>query len=363
MKPPEHVVVAMSGGVDSSVAASILVEQGFSVTGLFMRLGHPTVEAAEADGPCGKGCCSAGDAADARFVAGRLEIPFFALNFHDDFDRIIEYFVDEYTQGRTPNPCILCNEFLKFGRLFDYARAIGADAVATGHYARIDATANGANLHRAVDQAKDQSYVLFGLRRDLLGRIRFPIGHLTKDQVRRHAERLGLPVHDKPDSSDICFVPDRDYSRLVRERRPSAFVPGDVVDADDRIVGRHEGIPSYTVGQRRGLGIAMGSPMYVTAIDPEANRITLGPKMALLRAGLIASRVRWLTDEPADVVRADVQIRYAHQATPATVEPLSGNRVCVRFDMPQPAVTPGQAAVFYQGDRVLGGGWIDASLC
>ncbi len=353
------VVVAMSGGVDSSVAACLLHEQGYEVTGLFMRTG--VHEPSEPRGPASdrhRGCCSAADASDARAVAGRLGVPFFALNFKEQFDRIIDYFADEYVRGRTPNPCVMCNEHLKFGRLADYGAAAGADFVATGHYARIDRTDGHWRLLRGLDRAKDQSYVLFGLARDMLPRTMLPIGGMTKDEVRDHARRFGLTLCDKPDSVDICFVPDRDYARVVRERRPEAFVDGPIVNSDGHELGRHGGIANFTIGQRRGVGVAVGLPIYVTRIDPDSRSVTVGPKEALAVEEFVAERARWLVPTPAGPIRAAVQIRYQHRAAPATVEPLSGDRVRVRFDEPQTAVTPGQAAVFYDGDAVLGGGWI-----
>ncbi|MBI4718913.1 MAG: tRNA 2-thiouridine(34) synthase MnmA [Planctomycetes bacterium] len=424
------VVVAMSGGVDSSVAACLLVEQGYEVIGLFMRHGVPAPTAPEGDdgprglkpaaqeengsrglkpaakegdGPRGlesaagesggrsrelssappgsagavgvqapagrthQGCCSATDAADARFVAGMLGIPFYALNFADDFDRLIDYFADEYARGRTPNPCVHCNDQLKFGRLLEYADAVGAKHVATGHYARVERRQGSSVLLRACDARKDQSYVLFGIGRDVLDRALFPIGHLSKAEVREHAARLGLPNQNKPDSVEICFVPDRDYARVVRQRRPDAFAEGEVVDAGGRVVGRHSGLPNYTVGQRQGLGIALGRPMYVTELGVESNRVTLGDVDDLLRPGLIAERVNYLVDPPGAPFRAEVKIRYLHAAAPATVHPMvpgeaGRHAVRVAFDEPQRAVTPGQAVVFYDGAVVLGGGWIESAL-
>lgn len=354
----------MSGGVDSSLAACLLCEQGYDVTGLFMRTG--VHEAADTCTPTRqRGCCSAADASDARAVAGRLGIPFYALNFKEDFDRLIDHFADEYIHGRTPNPCVLCNEYLKFGRLAEYGRAVGADFIATGHYARIATRDNRPCLARAADRRKDQSYVLFGIDRNVLPRILFPIGHLTKDEVRAEAQRRGLTVSNKPESMDICFVPDRDYARVVRERRPEAFVAGPVLDQTGREVGRHSGIAGYTIGQRQGLGIALGLPVYVTKIDAAANTITLGPKDHLAAPTLSAQRMHWLIDPPTAPFRAEVQIRYAHRAAPASVEPLSdpdsppAARIRVLFDTPQTAVTPGQAAVLYDNDAVLGGGWIE----
>lgn len=375
------VIVAMSGGVDSSVAACLLHEQGYDVTGLFMRTGteEPAGEICDVqsgntdngaedrpageDGPAGRhrGCCSAADASDARAVAGMLGVPFFALNFSEQFDRIIDYFAEEYARGRTPNPCVLCNDQLKFGRLADYGRAVGAEFIATGHYARIVVRNGEYRLHRGVDTTKDQSYVLFGIERDQLARTLLPLGDMTKEQVREHARRLGLRISDKPESQDICFVPDRDYARIVRERRPEAFVEGSIVDPAGNEVGRHPGIGNFTIGQRRGIGVALGSPIYVTRIDTTTNTVTVGSKTDLTSNTLRASRLNWLTDPPSAAFRADVQIRYAHRAAPAVVETIGEDCVRVRFDEPQTAVTPGQATVFYDGDVVLGGGWIDRS--
>jgi tRNA-specific 2-thiouridylase len=362
VQPLRKIVVAMSGGVDSSVAAAVLVEAGFEVVGLFMRVGAETTTSGDNPAPRHPVCCSAADADDARLVAGALGIPFFALNFRADFARIIERFAEEYARGRTPNPCVLCNERLKFGRLLEYARAVGADGVATGHYARIESPEGEPRLLRAADRAKDQSYVLFGLDPDALRRTLFPIGHLSKGDVRRKAAHLGLPVHNKPDSTDICFAPDGDYARIVGRYRPEALRPGEVRDSTGRVVGQHEGIARYTIGQRHGLRIAMGVPMYVTRIDAQANAVTIGPRAALLHDGLLASRASWLIDEPTQRIHAEVQIRYAHAAAAADIDPLPNRAVRVQFHTSQTAVTPGQAAVFYEGDRVLGGAWIDEAL-
>jgi len=368
------VVVAMSGGVDSSVAACLLVEQGYDAMGLFMRVGAKEgatvrddtgtaagVVADSATRRAHQGCCSASDAADARFVAGMLGIPFYALNFEDEFDRIIDYFADEYARGRTPNPCVVCNDRLKFGKLMDYADAVGADYVATGHYARIARRDGRPTLLRGRDLQKDQSYVLFGLRRDILDRVLFPVGELTKPEVRTIAARYGLPNRDKPDSVEICFVPDRNYARVVRERRPDGFVEGDFVDESGRIVGRHKGIGRYTIGQRRGLGIAAGRPIYVTQLDVLNNRVTVGDDEALRCPSLLADRLNLLVDELGDCFEAQVKIRYLHNAVPATIHTLDGGKVRVVFDEPQRAVTPGQAVVFYDGDTVLGGAWIESA--
>lgn len=357
------VVVAMSGGVDSSVAACLLREDGYEVIGLFMRTG---IEHSENDESAAtscdrhRGCCSAADAADARAVAGMLDVPFYALNFKAQFEQIISYFTDEYLHGRTPNPCVMCNEYLKFGRLAEYGRAVGADFVATGHHARITNVDGECQLHRGRDLTKDQSYVLFGLGRDQLPQLLLPIGALTKDEVRREARRFGLRLSDKRESQDICFVPDRDYARVVRARKPEAFAPGPILDTAGQQVGQHEGIANFTIGQRRGLGVAMGEPVYVTRIDAETNTVVIGPREALAKDTLEASRMNWLIEPPTKPFDASVKIRYAHKPARARVIPGDAGTVHVRFDEPQQAVTPGQAAVVYEGERVLGGGWIDA---
>jgi len=361
--PGRTAVVAMSGGVDSSVAAALLREQGYRVIGLFMRVGAaPPPSPSSADGRPRQGCCSADDAADARLAAGTLGIAFYSLDFKEDFESLIDYFVDEYCAGHTPNPCVLCNSRLKFGRLLEYADAVGADFLATGHHARIHSPDGHPRLQRATDRRKDQSYVLFGIPRRVLPRMLLPIGHLTKDAVRREATRLGLPVCDKPDSVEICFVPDRRYARLVRQRRPEAFRPGAVLDQDGQVLGQHDGIPGFTIGQRRGLGIAAGHPVYVTRLNVLDNTVTVGPREALLCRRFRATGLN-LHDEglPARF-RADVQIRYQHTAAPAEVVLAGDGSAVIAFDQPQAAVTPGQAAVFYRADLVLGGGWIDRIL-
>lgn len=352
----------MSGGVDSSVAASLLSDQGYDVVGLFMRLGADT-GAVPAEAPPGgsrrphQGCCSAADAADARYVAGQLGVPFYALNFREDFQKLIDAFADEYARGRTPNPCVTCNDHLKFGRLIEYADAIGASHVATGHYARIVEHNGRPALARARDASKDQSYFLFGIRAAALDRILFPLGELHKDEVRAIARQRGFPNHDKPDSVEICFAPDRDYARVVRERRPEAFVGGDVVDPSGRVVGRHDGVPNFTIGQRRGLGIALGSPAYVTRLNVLNNTVTLGPREALRSRGFLADRANFHRPPPRQF-RASARIRHQHRSAPAEVVLLEPAVFETTFVEPQSAVTPGQAAVLYDGDVVLGGGWI-----
>lgn len=393
MDRTERVLVAMSGGVDSSVAACLLHEQGYDVVGVFMRLGAhepdpQTCEATPIESPPPtarpesnstgvrglslpvraatgeasdrqRGCCSAADATDARIVAGKLGIPFYALNFEEDFGRLKQYFADEYAAARTPNPCVMCNQWLKFGRLIDYTDAVGAKLVATGHFARIDTTGARPRLFRAKDATKDQSYVLFGVEPNILRRTRFPLGDMSKGEVREAARRFGLAVHDKPESQDICFAPDRDYARVVKKYRPDAFTSGTIRHVDGRILGRHDGLPNFTVGQRRGLRVAVGTPVYVSELDADTGDVVVGPQEAVTSREVEASRVGWLIDAPSTAFRALARIRYNHEAAPALVQPFENDRVRITFDEPQWAVTPGQALVLYDGDEVLGGGWID----
>lgn len=369
------VVIAMSGGVDSSVAACLLKEQGYECVGVFMRVGAKQAEepvceltATPATNPAAPprrlrhGCCSTSDAADARAIAGRLGIPFYALNFERDFDQIIGYFVDEYARARTPNPCVMCNIHLKFGKLLRYADMLDAEFVATGHYARtLRGDDQQTRLARAVNRAKDQSYVLFGIRRADLARCLFPLGNIAdKADVRRLAADLGLRVHDKPDSQEICFVPNNDYRQLIAERRPELLEPGEYRDSAGRSVGRHAGIAAYTIGQRHGLGLAVGHPVYVTKLDVLNNTVTIGPRDELFAGGLIADSINWLVDPPAAnaALSASIKIRHMHTPAPGTTELKPDGAVVARFDEPQTAVTPGQAAVFYADEIVLGGGWI-----
>lgn len=368
------VVVAMSGGVDSSVAACLLKEQGYDCIGVFLRVGaeHPvenetcSIPASAAAGTrrnLKHGCCSATDAQDARSVAGRLGIPFYALNFQKDFDRIIDYFVEEYRRARTPNPCAVCNIDVKFGRLLRYAEAMDAEFVATGHYARIVQHRGCAHLARGVNTAKDQSYVLFGIQRDALRRCLFPIGEIMdKADVRAIAQRLGLSVHDKPDSQEICFVPDNDYRRLLRERAPEAMRSGEIVDPHGALLAQHDGIGSFTVGQRRGLGFAAGRPLYVLRIEAETARVIVGEKSDLSAAALTADRINWLSDPITCPTRVAIKIRHTHVPAPGGIEPQPDGSILARFDAPQTAVTPGQVVAFYDDDILLAGGWIRESL-
>ena len=376
MSSKGKVVVAMSGGVDSSVATALLLRQGYEVIGAFMRLGSPSgVEATDAaeqtcdaTGAAGgkhkQGCCSVLDAADARRVAGMLGIPLYVLNFQDDFGRVIGYFVDEYNRGRTPNPCVRCNDWLKFGKLTQYAHAVGADYVASGHYARVgvDPTTGERSLLRGKDHRKDQSYVLFGITPAALRHTLLPIGEYEKHEVRAIAEELKLPVYNKPDSQEICFVPNQDYAGLVQRRSPQTFRAGEFVTTDGAVVGRHDGHQHFTIGQRRGVGVAFGYPIYVVNIDPASNRVTLGDKAALMKRSLIAHQINLLSPRLREIgatIGCAAKIRYNHSPQPAEATLTGPDELTVRFTEPQPAITPGQAVVLYDGDHVLAGGWID----
>jgi tRNA-specific 2-thiouridylase len=364
------VLVAMSGGVDSSVAAALLLERGYDVVGCFMRLGSPgealdeLVPGGQAPVRIGRqGCCSINDAADARLVAAKLGIPFYVCNFKRDFGRVIDYFVGEYNAGRTPNPCVRCNDWLKFGKLHDYARRIDAAYVASGHYARIDRVNGRPRLRRGLDEDKDQSYVLFGAPAEHLREMLLPIGDYRKPEVRRMAQELDLPVHDKPDSQEICFVPGGDYAALVRARAPGSVAAGDILDTDGRVIGAHAGHQHYTIGQRRGLGVAAGVPVYVVDKDPAANTVTVATKQHLAARGCRASGTNWLAEaRPGAWIECGARIRSNAPIVPARVRPGAGDTLEVRFDEPQFAVAPGQAVVCYDGDAVLCGGWITGSL-
>ena len=399
-----RVVLAMSGGVDSSVAACLLREQGHDVVGVFMRHGqeqppsppHPPSPPAplpEGGGRLRQGCCTAADAADARRVADMLGIPFYTVNFQGEFTEIVEDFVVQYTAGRTPNPCIVCNTRLKFGKLFDYADRLGAEYVATGHYARLVFLSDGdVALCRGRDATKDQSYVLFGIQRRRLLRLMFPVGEHHKEEIREMAERLGLRVAAKRDSQEICFVPDQDHARFIRQRRGALNTSGDIVATDGTVLGHHDGFERFTIGQRKGLRLAFGQPRYVVRIEPDTRRVVIGVHEDLAREELTAGEANWLAEgwkteqvasgqwlvaskpeisnpqspipdpsvspHPAPF-RAEVKIRYRSRPAAATVEPLDDRRFRVHFDQPCYGIAPGQAVVCYQRDRVLGGGWIE----
>ena len=357
-----RVLAAMSGGVDSAVAAALLAEQGHALTGVTLKLwcyGTSPV------GP--RACCTLDAIDDARRVAVRMGFPHFVVEAEDVFrTRVLQPFLDAYAGGRTPYPCALCNQHLKFGDLVGRMELIGADTLATGHYARVAALPEGGHgLFRAADAAKDQSYALATIPYAVLSRVSFPLGGLDKAAVRAHAERLGLSVWDKPESQDLCFVPDGDYAGFMVKNlgQTRGTTPGPFVDLEGRGLGTHRGIIHYTIGQRRGLGIAAGEPLHVISIDAASNTVVLGPRRALDAPGLVTETVNWL--QPAPVTPgtcADVQIRYHHRPAPARLHPLADGRVEVRFETPQSAVTPGQACVFYQGDRVLGGAAIARAL-
>lgn len=366
-----RVVLAMSGGVDSSVSAHLLRAAGHEVIGLFMRHGESSPAACPSPTTAAslpvlgsvhkQGCCSASDAADARRVADRLDIPFFAVDFAAEFGRIMDYFTAEYTAGRTPNPCVMCNNWLKFGKLCEYADGVGAEWIATGHYARLDAALCGEPpaLRRGLDESKDQSYVLFGIQRDVLPRVLFPVGGYHKPQIRQIARELGLRVAEKKDSQEICFVPDQDYAAFVRRRRDEIDLSGEIVTTAGEVVGRHTGIEQFTVGQRKGLGLAFGEPRYVVRLEPEERRVVIGRREELLRNELTARGANWLIDPPDRPLECEVKIRYRSAPSPATVETLDGGRLHVKLREARSGIAPGQAVVCYSGDRVLGGGWIE----
>lgn len=352
-----RVVVAMSGGVDSSVAAALLVEAGHDVVGISMQL-YDQRASPEAFGSC----CSLDDLQDARRVAHALGFPHYLVNFEREFEATVtRNFVSEYARGRTPIPCVHCNSDLKFSTMLDRARGFGAAAVATGHYARVrfDETTRRYQLLRGEDAGKDQSYFLFGLTQDQLARAWFPVGHLTKAEVRQAATRLGLVVADKPDSHEICFVPDGDAAGFVERQLGDAARPGEIVDQTGRQVGRHGGVHRLTVGQRKGLGLSTGQPMYVLRLEPESARVVVGPRAALGGQDLSASGVNWIGGHPPDEpVRATARIRHRHEDALAWIRAEGDGKAIVRFDEPQTAIAPGQAVVFYDGPVVLGGGWI-----
>ena len=356
----ERIVVGMSGGVDSSVAAALLVEQGADVVGITMRV-WPWQDTAEPTKRFGS-CCGTEAVADARDVARRLGIPHYLLSMSDEFDlKVIAPFVAAYAEGRTPVPCVSCNSNLKFGSLLGRARAWEAVGVATGHYARVERdTATGRHLLlRAKDTRKDQTDFLWPLNQEQLAAARFPVGELTKEEVREHARRLGLVTADKPESQEICFVPDDDYRGFLRRRAPQVFQPGAIVDRRGARLGTHGGIAAYTVGQKRGLGLATGRPLYVVDLDPERNTVRVGEVADLERARLVATAVNFIACEPpTSPLRVEAKIRHSHRPAPATVCALAVDTAEVIFDTPQRALSPGQSVVFYSGDVVIVGGVI-----
>jgi tRNA-specific 2-thiouridylase len=363
------IVVAMSGGVDSSTVAGILCAEGKRIVGVTMQLWNqrrlPELQTGATTGRC----CSLDDTYDARAVATYLKIPFYVINFEERFEsEVVKPFVADYLAGRTPIPCARCNNFVKFADFIDLAKGIGAEKIATGHYARIrwNGESGRWEMRRGVDRTKDQSYFLFGLTQDQLARTLFPLGDMPKERVRERARELGIPVAEKGESQEICFVPNGDYAAFIdtyyRERGLAAEPKrGEIVDGSGRVLGEHTGVHRFTVGQRKGLGIAAGEPLYVIETRPDTQTVVVGRSEDLLRDRLTAREVNWVS-VPAitEATRAKVRIRHQHSAAPATLAPAgAADRVDVRFDHPQRAVTPGQAAVFYRGDVVLGGGWID----
>ena len=355
LAPGARVVVAMSGGVDSSVVAALLANQGYEVIGATLRL----YDDGALKGKAGS-CCAGADIADARAVAGKLGIPHYVLDYESRFKAgVMDAFADAYIRGETPIPCVRCNQTVKFGDLLAMARTLGADALATGHYAKRVIGPNGPEMHRGADHSRDQSYFLFATTPEQLDFIRFPLGFLPKSEVRRLAEQYQLKVADKPDSQYICFVPTGGYAAVVEKLRPGAVRPGKIVDLEGRAVGDHQGIINFTIGQRRGLGVAGGQPLYVVALDPDQDRVVIGPKSALARDRVHLNDMNWLVPvAPGETLTGEVKLRSAQPLAAATVTALPGGLATVDLDGAQFGVAPGQACVIYQGHRLIGGGWI-----
>ncbi|HVS87009.1 MAG TPA: tRNA 2-thiouridine(34) synthase MnmA [Candidatus Acidoferrum sp.] len=362
------VAVAMSGGVDSSTVAALLQEQGRAVVGLTMQLWNQRrLPELQGDGPAQHRCCSLDDVYDAKRVAQHLNFPHYVVNFEEQFEeRVVRPFVDQYLAGRTPIACTNCNTDVKFEPLLRMARQIGAERLATGHYARIQRNEETGRweLLRARDESKDQSYFLWGLSQEQLSRSDFPLGELTKEEVRALARRVNLPVAEKPESMELCFVPNGSYVQFIQAYSRERGVAlengeGEIVTRNGEVIGRHTGVHQFTIGQRKGLGFAAGKPLYVVAIDPKKNRVIVGEDDALRTTVCEIENVNWIACENPDArLRAAVKIRHKHEAAAATIEALDSTRARVTFDLPQRAITPGQGAVFYSGDVVIGGGWI-----
>ncbi len=351
----QRVVVGMSGGVDSSAAAALLLEQGYDVVGITLKLWPQDCVSRAEDKCCGPQAVS-----DARSVSDRLGIPYYLIDEAADFQKqVIAYFAEEYKAGRTPNPCVMCNEKLKFGTLINRARQLGADYIATGHFARVERVNGRVLLKRGCDARKDQSYFLFSLKQEQLARTLFPLGELTKSDTREIARESQLKTADKEESMEICFVPDKDYGKFLRQANLVQPHKGDIVDLHGRKLGEHEGIEFYTIGQRKGLGLSSPKPLYVIELDAANNRVIVGDDSALDRDEFTVERCNWIPfDEPPPSIEVSAKIRYNHPGTVATVTPLPNGAARVKLSVPQRAITPGQACVFYDGDLVVGGGWI-----
>jgi len=353
-------VVAMSGGVDSSVAAALLLERGYEVIGLTMDLFALPPELCRQETL--RSCCGRGAVESANAVAARLGIPHYLIDLKEAFDKyVITDFCEEYRRGRTPNPCIRCNQYLKFGLLWEKAQKLGADFIATGHHAQIEYNPRDSlyYLKKGKDRSKDQSYFLYPITQSQLEHTLFPVGGYTKEEIRKIARQLGLPSAERAESQEVCFIPDRDYIRFLKERIPAAFQPGPIVDENNRRIGTHQGIAAYTIGQRRGMGIAFSHPLYVVALKPAENIVVAGEKASLYRSSLLASRVNFINPPQERCFKVKARIRYRHEEAEAVVECIDDARVKVDFSRPQRAITPGQSVVFYDGDYVLGGGVID----
>ena len=350
----------MSGGVDSSVAAYLLKEQGYDVIGVTMQIWQEDKEYEEREG----GCCSLSAVDDARRVADKIGIPFYVLNFRDSFKRnVIDYFVDEYMEGRTPNPCIACNKYLKFDELLKKAQGIGADYVATGHYAKIEEHNGRYLLVKSDDDKKDQTYALYNMTQEQLAHTLMPCGKYTKDRIREIAKEIGLDVHNKKDSEEICFIPDNNHGRYISEAMPGKVKEGNFVDKEGNILGKHKGIVYYTIGQRKGLGLAMGRPVFVTDINPLTNEVVIGPEDDIFKTDLVCKDINLIAFDGLDKpMELKAKIRYSAKPAEATISPLENGRVKVSFKEKQRAITKGQSVVFYLDDLIVGGGIIESLI-